>query len=307
MAIVYAVKSGAWSDPSVWNTGLLPGTTDEVYANGFGVYIDQDITVNSISTLAASGISATGGFKISWVDDDSTPETITITADILAGPDDSSFNSCLGTDSYHDGRHKTLVVNGNIHGGTTNDSTGVYTTCNLEVYGNVYAGGEFLTIGVICYNLDPLDIGAVYAKIVGNLYASPLASAVASMGVLLGIDGEAYSHPTGGSPIQSQSYGPLSGGTLVMTSYIIDYDNREIGDPVTFTIHGGGVGSDSPDPHDVRKGVAYDGSKVGTLDVPHPNQVAFGVPTDNTVGQAAISLPQLSEITGNQISSAFDK
>ena len=63
---------------------------------------------------------------------------------------------------------------------------------------------------------------------------------------------------------------------------------------------------DSPEPHDVRKGVIY-GDKTGTLAVPNPLEVAFGIPTDNTVGQAAISLVQLSGITGEQIAAAFEK
>ena len=46
--VVVAVKDGDWSDPTTWNTGSLPDSTDQVFANGFTVEIDQDIEVRSI-------------------------------------------------------------------------------------------------------------------------------------------------------------------------------------------------------------------------------------------------------------------
>lgn len=40
MANRYAVKSGNWSDPTVWDGGTLPGVDDVVRPNGFTVEID---------------------------------------------------------------------------------------------------------------------------------------------------------------------------------------------------------------------------------------------------------------------------
>jgi hypothetical protein len=65
MAIVRAVKSGNWSDPTVWNTGALPTSADDVYSNTFTVTIDVSPTVLSISNAAATGVTAGGGFAIS--------------------------------------------------------------------------------------------------------------------------------------------------------------------------------------------------------------------------------------------------
>ena len=56
---------------------------------------------------------------------------------------------------------------------------------------------------------------------------------------------------------------------------------------------------------DVRKSVTYS-KGVGTLAVPTPEQVAYGIPVDTTVGTALIRLPDLSTITGHQIEAAFD-
>jgi hypothetical protein len=65
MANVYAVKTGNWSDATVWNTGALPTTTDDVYSNTFTVTIDQNVTVLSIRNAAASPIVAGGTFIVS--------------------------------------------------------------------------------------------------------------------------------------------------------------------------------------------------------------------------------------------------
>ena len=48
MAIRYAVASGNWSNPSIWNGGTLPTSSDDVFTNNFTVTIDQDITVLSL-------------------------------------------------------------------------------------------------------------------------------------------------------------------------------------------------------------------------------------------------------------------
>ena len=59
MANVYAVKSGNWSDTTVWNTSALPTSADDVYANNKSVNIDINPYVNLLTTL--SGLSSLGG------------------------------------------------------------------------------------------------------------------------------------------------------------------------------------------------------------------------------------------------------
>ena len=51
-----------------------------------------------------------------------------------------------------------------------------------------------------------------------------------------------------------------------------------------------GTAVDAPIPANVRDGVVYAlGSLTGTLKVPSPNSVAFGVPTDDTTGLAVLT------------------
>jgi hypothetical protein len=62
MANITAVKSGNWSDPTVWSSGALPTAADDVYANTFNVTIDQDVTVLSIRRSSPSSNSSGGTF-----------------------------------------------------------------------------------------------------------------------------------------------------------------------------------------------------------------------------------------------------
>lgn len=63
MANVYAVKSGNWSDTTVWNTGALPTSADDVFSNNFTVTIDGTFSVASISNQEQAPIITGGGFK----------------------------------------------------------------------------------------------------------------------------------------------------------------------------------------------------------------------------------------------------
>jgi hypothetical protein len=63
MATVYAVKTGNWSDTTVWNTGALPTSADIVYSNNYIVTIDASPTVLALTNLSASGITQGGYFQ----------------------------------------------------------------------------------------------------------------------------------------------------------------------------------------------------------------------------------------------------
>lgn len=68
MANVWAIKSGDWSDTTVWNTGALPTSADDVYANNFNVNVNQSITVNSLRNTANTNITAGGTFTFNTGD-----------------------------------------------------------------------------------------------------------------------------------------------------------------------------------------------------------------------------------------------
>jgi hypothetical protein len=64
----YAIKSGVWSDPTVWDGAVaLPTSGDTVRPNTFTVTIDQDITVTELRNDASAPAAALGQFVVSSI------------------------------------------------------------------------------------------------------------------------------------------------------------------------------------------------------------------------------------------------
>jgi hypothetical protein len=140
MANVYAIKTGNWSDPTVWNTGALPTSADDVFANGFTVTIDQTVNVLSIRTTAASPAIAGGGFLLN--------SSIIVT---LSGSGIIAGSSNCVTYSQSTG---TSTINGTVRGSAT----------TANIYGILYSGSANLNIN-----------GAVTSGPTVNAFAYPIA------------------------------------------------------------------------------------------------------------------------------------
>jgi hypothetical protein len=153
MAVVWAVKTGNWSDPTVWNTGALPDVLDVVVANKFTVTINQDIEVDTIRNTNPGGLNNGGGFIVGGV------LSCTIIANVLGG----KGNYCLSVSSI------PVVLYGNIScAPQDNQVNGVMVDnaiANFTVVGNVY-GGDNSYGG--CYGIRIYSAASV--EITGNLY-----------------------------------------------------------------------------------------------------------------------------------------
>ena len=57
MALRVAVATGNWSNPAIWNGGVLPSAGDIVASNNFIVTIDQNIHVNTLTNAAANAVA----------------------------------------------------------------------------------------------------------------------------------------------------------------------------------------------------------------------------------------------------------
>jgi len=157
MANVSAIKSGNWSDPTVWSTGLLPTASDDVYSNSFNVTIDQNVTVLSIrQSSVASGttggtfiltngivVRATSGGFISR-NNSYTGVFISFT---LTAPDSATlignFSHSQGDAVYivqHSGTG-TLNIIGNLYAFVTSAASNVRiaSTGTLNITGNLYS------------------------------------------------------------------------------------------------------------------------------------------------------------------------
>ena len=168
MAIVRAVKSGTWSDPTVWDTGALPTSADDVYSNTFTVAADTTTTVLSIRNGSTTNVTAGGGFTaVNGV-------TLTLTGrGVVAGGAASTncFASSLAT-----GQSCTII--GNVTAGTNLSSVGVnnLSSGTLNIIGNTTGGSGSVSgaVGAVNTSTGTLNItGTVTGTGVGsNLYGA---------------------------------------------------------------------------------------------------------------------------------------
>jgi hypothetical protein len=138
MAIVYATKTGNWSDTTVWNTGALPGAEDNVYSNGFIVTINTSPTVLSISNAAvASPVITLGGYFVAT-------NGITLRCTATNGLD-SRNNGLLFSSSLGLGQSCTILAN------CVSPANGAYCAVNsgagtLNVTGNCTGSERSLSV-----------------------------------------------------------------------------------------------------------------------------------------------------------------
>ena len=153
MAEVRALKAGNWSDTTVWSTGALPASGDDVYANNFAVVINQTVNIGAggINTRAGTTAVAGGSFTISTAYDfkgyitAGTATCLTISAGIGTV---NIIGNITGTNTTSGiigvNRTGSAIVNitgdiaaisgaSNCHGFNNNNSTGTCTiTGNLS-------------------------------------------------------------------------------------------------------------------------------------------------------------------------------
>lgn len=196
MATRYAVATGNWSALATWDGGTtLPGSGDDVYADGKTVTIDQDVTVLSLRTTQRAGGTAGGGFTCS------TARTI----DVSGGSGIVTGSATCLTLSHTSG--STVTLTGAVNGTqTTNSVTGLVIsgTGTTNITGAV-TGGSVTTCRAIDVN------AAATVTITGNVAggsgngAIGINSGVASTIAITG-------NVTGGN-------GNTSHGVLMNTSY----------------------------------------------------------------------------------------
>ena len=146
MALVSVSATGMWSSATPWPNGTKPTTSDDVRSNGFTVYIDQNVTVNSINSNGGTFRNA-GNF--------------TLNANLSAGTSTCLTLTGNGTN--------TFVVSGtNIIG--TKSTASVYA---INVTGSTSTNFMYLTtigniIGSTIASTDTVRIDAGYYNHYGN-------------------------------------------------------------------------------------------------------------------------------------------
>ena len=338
MAVRYAVATGNWSAVGTWDGGAsLPGVGDDVYANGYTVTVNQNITVAKISTEVCPTTSVGGGLFQPNI----TP--CTLTGNLVAGI--SVCVSTLTTDLK-------LTIVGNIYGGNSAGAYGLYLNCTVyggpngaapTIIGNVYGGSA-----TNCDGIKSRTDRTYSPTITGNIYAG-----LVSAGVNIT---NAYTIVTGNIYANAGGYGFYGGGTLYATGNIEAsanyagahaglyylYGNMknnngilaivlgagskvfiqtggslswqfDVGNASISTLYTADVLENPPAITNVRTGIVYGigDAYTGTCAVPPAESVVKNVPVDNAVGTWAFDselitrLQQCSTvpITGQQIAS----
>jgi hypothetical protein len=212
MANRYAVKTGVWSDTTVWDGGTLPVAGDDVRSNNFTVTVNQNINVATLTNTALAPAVAGGGFQV-------TQSGVTIAANIIGGTTTSAI--ALNYNMGVSGSVSTL--NGNITGGTANVTPGVSIAGSVAVTINIngiVTGGS--VGGGSSANSTGLNIGNGLSiiNLVGDVYPGPSGngSGIVCNNGILNIVGNVYG---GGATTSTTNIGINSAGTINITGNII--------------------------------------------------------------------------------------
>jgi len=182
MATVYATKSGSWSDTTVWNTGALPTSSDDVYCNNYNIEINQNITVLSLRNTAAGGGGSGGWFSVS------AARTINVgtlvmqssTSYLIITQNPTSTTTTINVTNAITGAPTSgqaiIIVGGNLQGGNVNISAPSVTWTSTGAYGiaNIYTGTLTFTGNVLGSTTSLASGGAISVQngsliVVGNV------------------------------------------------------------------------------------------------------------------------------------------
>jgi hypothetical protein len=199
MANVYAVKTGNWSDTTVWNTGALPTSADDVFSNTYTVTIDINASALTIGNISGTGITAGGGFVLNG------GVTLTISSSSAYA---TRSNNGTGSVSYlitfAASSPASSTINGNIGGGTVTNNRGINHSGSgtLNINGNIVGPGN----GSAEYGYAIVLSGSGTLNIVGNINGG-----ISNYGaVALYLSGSGTANVTGSVTAGSGGYG---GGT----------------------------------------------------------------------------------------------
>jgi hypothetical protein len=314
MAIRYAVATGNWSSTATWNGGTLPTSADDVFANGFTVQVNQNVTVLSLNTTAASGVNNGGNFNFSAGGFTVVADTIQAgSSNVLAVGGSASGTYTITANTMNAGitpntgfvlfinsASSNVIITGNINayaGGGIDAPSCVSTTINGNVTANAggvginhrgpgtytingFCQGSVGTFGYSVNSSNPLTVGTITKAIsINNGFpgVSSSFSSVPTVTVKEIEQGVLGAVPITGFVRLSTASGAFYKGVTTGSS------TRTLSDPAD-------IAGQVPAQSDVRFGVTYQsGSKTGTAYIPSPSSVGFGVPVDNTTGTASLT------------------
>lgn len=153
MANRWPISSGNWSNSSIWSGSIIPTASDDVFANNQSIYIDTNITVQSLSNAAsASAILASGSFYLNnGVTASTTAATGLVSAVLnsavvyISSSNSARINTTMAATTgirIQMNDSSSLTVSGSVFGGNGQNQYGVLhnSTGNLFITGNLTTG-----------------------------------------------------------------------------------------------------------------------------------------------------------------------
>ena len=265
------------------------------------------VTHSGTGTLTITGTTHTSGTAVSgggaYAINLSGSGVCNITGNLNCGTSGAN-NHCLILNVSSGAA--TAFVTGNVSGGTgtSTNAVGVTNTLNgsVSITGNVTGGNSSLSYGVtnnsagsatITGNITASTAAGVSNTSTGTLIisggtytASTVANAVISTNAssIVRVSGSFIYAANGFVPINTPKFILLSTPTLAKTRYALNGSTTYV-DMFTSDNSLGQAAIT-----DVRFGTVYaSGALTGVAYIPAAGSVAFGVPTDNTVGTAALT------------------
>lgn len=294
MAIRHAVASGNWNATTTWNGGTLPTIGDDVYANGFSVTINQSINVAKISTEVCPTTSIGAGIFQSI-------SNISLICNIVGG------NSLCLNCNNNNGLNLTII--GNVIAINASAITLIGNAYITQLTGNIYGGLAVGAVGIGTSNSTQINniIGNVISR-TGPAYVSTTSNNDTIVGNIFASSTAVGATNNGGFTVTGNLYNSNGYMALRTQRAFINTNNQiqwlvQNQSSTNIQLYSSDYFVGLPSNSDVRNGVVYGvgGSLTGTLKVPPSSSVAVGVPVDNGVGTAIISIQDMGALLASYI------
>jgi hypothetical protein len=300
VAGIQIAVSGASSSATLSGDFTIP--------SGSGSYSAYVSVADGTASITSSNILEGGSTLGSPLYVEASSGTITVTAPELRGG--------MGTGASEFSRAQGARINITAGGTATVNAdcsgrrrSGLVLQGSPDALVTVNGDAEASGVGGVGINGSGIEVTGVRCILNGDAIAGPEASGVSAgnteaVGSLI-LYGRETGHVSGhrGSAVART----IIGDPLVYEHDAIIFDGftgTAINNGTLFTLVETDALDDLPE-SDVREGVDYAYStRTGTLAVPLANQVASGIPVDNTVGTAALSLADVAAVHGAQIAAA---
>ncbi|GIV49766.1 MAG: hypothetical protein KatS3mg038_0287 [Candidatus Kapaibacterium sp.] len=294
------LTTGSSSNQLIFNANLVARSS----------YIYKGVNGNSPNITVNGNTKGFGGYVLYWnyhsgsivvngivknglVNAGSTSPNMTINGDVLVENDSGLM--CVSLAEAYGTTNSQFTVNGNVYGGNVVairlDGSSQRRT--VIINGNVIGGNNSNRPAIQLVTCPSDLILRINGDVVAGtaLAASAIGVNLSTVGGRIVVNGNLKvqsTTPPGVPPVWAPDCIISNSPSRFIEQWEADLaTNQPTGNKLIFETN---INASQANPADVRQGVVYGpaGEYTGTCAVPPPQAVAYGVPVDNTVGQAGL-------------------